>query len=113
MKRKTILMPGEREGRSPMLYVPKGYEQGEVAPIGGCYVCGTPFFPGDDHVAHFKRCVKENEADLREQSIKKRMPMFDGDTWDPEIESHMKKVGERMLAEGRWEVKPNERAGFS
>jgi hypothetical protein len=32
--------------------------------------------------------------------------------WDPEVEAHMREVGERMKREGRLTVKKNERAGF-
>jgi hypothetical protein len=39
------------------------------------------------------------------------MPVFE--EWDPEVAAHLRKVGERMVAEGRLEVKPSERAGFS
>jgi hypothetical protein len=111
-KRKRVLLPGEREGRSPVIYVPKGYEDGQVPPKGKCNVCGTLFFPGDDEVAHFRAHVKHDMDEIQSHKIQNRMPIFDEASWDPEIAAHMKKVGERMLREGRLEVKKNERAGF-
>jgi len=36
---------------------------------------------------------------------------FDPESWDPEVEAHMREVGRTMLREGRLEVLPHERAG--
>jgi hypothetical protein len=43
--------------------------------------------------------------------VKNRGGPFDPETWDPEEEAHLLRVGRRMREEGRWEVKPNERPG--
>jgi hypothetical protein len=65
-------------------------------PIGQCELCSVPFYSTRDAVSHL-------------QTAEHGDPEFG----DPEIEEHMRKVGKRMLAEGRWEVKPSEKAGFS
>jgi hypothetical protein len=46
-------------------------------------------------------------------SEKSKGTVFDPAGRDLEIEAHMRRVGKRMLKEGRWTVNPNERAGFS
>jgi hypothetical protein len=44
---------------------------------------------------------------------KKRLAVLQPESWDVEVEEHLRKVGERMKREGRLTVRPNERAGFS
>jgi len=85
-------------------------------PTGGCDLCGTPFYGQRDMVAHLQTTehrlnVAAAIADRHE--VKRALAPFHDPEWgDPEIEAHMRRVGQRMLREGRWEVKPSERAGF-
>jgi hypothetical protein len=85
--------------------------------IGRCYICHVPFYSQRDMAAHMatpehKDAVDAAQAEREEQ--KRRLALFhDDEQADTEVEAHLKKVGERMKAEGRWEVKPSERAGFS
>lgn len=84
-------------------------------PIGTCELCGVPFYDHRDLVAHLGTIEHREAADdmvRAEAERKQRLAMIYEDD-DPEITAHMQKVGERMLAEGRWTVKPNEKAGFS
>jgi hypothetical protein len=83
-----ILPNGVVPPRAAQLLVPRGYEDPE-----------PPVMVGVCHTARAEH--------------KKRMAVFDDDSWDPEIRQHMDKVGERMKREGRLVVRPNERAGFS
>lgn len=84
-------------------------------PIGACHLCEVPFFDHRDLRAHFATVEHREAAQAAitaEQDRKKRLAMiYESD--DPEIERHLLDVGKKMLAEGRWEVKPNEKAGFS
>ncbi len=82
---------------------------------GECYLCGVEFAAGDNVVAHLKSCVADAGHDHRmaEEERKERMAIFSEEAWDPEVAAHMRKVGERMLREGRLETKRSERAGFS
>jgi hypothetical protein len=109
-----IVFPGPQPPSGGLtIHVPRGYE---ARKIGDCYLCGAEFAEGDNVVAHMKACVSAAGHDVRQEreDKKERMaPFMDPNYWDPELESHMKKVGERMKREGRWTVNPNERAGFS
>jgi hypothetical protein len=84
-------------------------------PIGFCGLCETPFYSDRDvrtHMATIQHRESVQAAIEAEQARKKRLALIYEST-DPEVEEHLLKVGKRMLAEGRWVVKPNERAGFS
>jgi hypothetical protein len=81
-KRKIIIPGQEREGMRT-LHVPRGYETGPTKIVG--------------------------EIMTARAAKKKRMAVFDTDTWDPEYEAHMRRVGERMIREGRLVTRPNER----
>lgn len=86
-------------------------------PLGACHVCGSPFFSDRDMRAHFasREHHEAMEAALADRVAQKRRLAFihSDDENDVEIEAHLRKVGQRMRREGRWELKPNERAGFS
>jgi hypothetical protein len=82
--------------------------------IGKCFVCGTVFFEGEEQSAprHMGKCAKRNLDDLRaELDPKERWKgsAMDPNSWDPEVAEYLRGVGDRMLAEGRLESKPNER----
>lgn len=97
-----IILPG-LHGEEPFLVcrVPDGK--------GG--ICGRLFYERERLAwqQHVGRCARSHEAEIRAESLKGRMPVFDPENWDPQYEEHMRKVGERMLREGRLETKPNER----
>lgn len=111
---------GRPETRAPglTLYVPQGYEDEDPYPL-KCLVpgCGARF--SIDHKPlwerHVGECARANLDALREISpvARQKGTVFDEDSWDPELAEHMRGVGERMQREGRMEVRPNERAGFS
>ena len=74
--------------------------------------CGRRFENPDELIAHSESCVKRNEDLRNANSPRLRMPMqFDREFWDPELEVHYKRLGERMEKEGRVVPRPNERAG--
>jgi hypothetical protein len=110
-----LILPGPQPPRGALtIHVPRGYE--ERPAVGSCYLCGAEFAEGDNVIAHMRKCVNAAGHDVQQDRIDKvdRLEIFlDPNAWDPEVEAHLRKVGERMRAEGRWEVKPNERAGFS
>lgn len=108
-----LILPGATARGDLTILVPQGYERPAT---GECFLCGEMFAPGDNVVAHMKKCVTDAGHDHRQdhEDRKERLAIFyDREAWDPEVEDHLRKVGQRMLKEGRWEVKPNERAGFS
>lgn len=74
-------------------------------------MCGMVFRDRHAWESHVNHCAREHIDVIRAHSLENRMPIFK--SWDPEVEEHMLKVGRRMREEGRWEVKPSERAGFS
>jgi hypothetical protein len=63
---------------------------------------------------HTVRCARRHIDEIRAMapSEKHKGTVFDPETWDPEIDEHMRKVGQRMIAEGRLTVRKSERAGF-
>lgn len=109
-----LILPGDAPTPGGLtILVPRGYEtQGGPQPIGECFVCGDAFYDRKAAERHFRRCAMENIDELRHRSVANRLPFFNEDFWDPEIAAHMRRVGERMLREGRLTVKPSERAGF-
>lgn len=118
-----LILPGDTPRRGGLtILVPRGYEDVEgpkpigvcTVQVGGGQVCNTPFFPGEerDYQRHVARCAQEHMAEIVAASPRTRMPIFDESEWDPEVAAHMKKVGKRMLQEGRMVVRKNERAGF-
>jgi hypothetical protein len=64
------------------------------------------------NLAHMRACVAENRESIHSQSPRRRLPAI-YESVDPEVDAHMKRVGDRMRREGRLVVKPSERAGFS
>jgi len=119
--RKRLIVPGVPRQTAGGLILP-----GDPAPaprigmctVPGCDRDGTPFYAGQEQEwqRHVGWCSKRNRDKILEviQEHKDRLPIFRDDTlWDPEVKEHMRKVGARMLDEGRLTVKPSERAGFS
>lgn len=109
----TIVLPA---GVNPGLtiHVPRGYERdrGDLVLVGLCRVCGERFYKGreSEWQKHVGKCAKRNIDELRAESLRQRIPIFDENTWDPEVAAHLKRVGVQMLREGRLEMRPHERA---
>lgn len=83
-------------------------------PTGYCGLCDTPFYSDRDlraHLATIEHREQAEQAVEAERARKARLAFMDD--VDVEVEEHLRKVGQRMRREGRWEVKPNEKAGFS
>ncbi len=82
-----------------------------------CTICGARFLchQAQLYERHTAQCAREHIDEIRAMapSHRKRGTPFDPENWDPEVEAHMRQVGRRMIAEGRLEVRPNERAGLS
>lgn len=120
MGRSGLILPGDVQRPGGLtIYVPSGYEK---QPTMVCRVivdangelCGKPFYPGEERSfeRHVGDCARRHMDLIRAQSPRTRLPAFDEEAWDPEVSEHMRRVGRRMLEEGRLEVKPSERAGF-
>jgi hypothetical protein len=77
--------------------------------------CGKVFRRGEEKAwqMHVGACARAHVDQIHAESLRTRIPILDPNSWDPEVERHMREVGERMKREGRLEVKPSERAGFS
>lgn len=116
---RRLILPGEPRRGPLQILVPRGHETKPIAvcrvPVGGGRTCGTEFWPGQEAAfeRHVRACVRKHEAEIHAESPRTRMPIFRPEAWDPELTAHMKRVGDRMLEEGRMTVKKNERAGFS
>jgi hypothetical protein len=99
--------------QSLTILVPKGYEERERELVGRCLVpgCGARFYAGEEAAwqKHVGRCARAN-IDRIKAATEQPAIMED---FDPEVSKHMRDVGERMIDEGRLEVRPSERAGFS
>lgn len=89
--------------------------------IGVCHVCPlfgreTRFYAGEEQAwqRHVGQCARAHLDELRAlaPSHADKGTPFDPENWDPEVDKHMLQVGKRMLEEGRFEVKPHERAGL-
>lgn len=110
----TLYLPGQRPPRGGLtIHIPAG---ADVRPkTGECFLCGAEFREGDDVVRHMKTCIPAagHEVQSAEYEKRDRMEIFQEDAWDPEVAAHLRNVGKQMLREGRLEMKPNERAGFS
>ena len=106
-----------RPSHALTILVPRGYEDGQVVIVGRCHVCGAEFGEGEEQrwQKHVGDCARAHIDEIRAMapSEKNRGGPFDPNNWDPEVDAHMLEVGEQMRREGRWEVKPHERAGFS
>lgn len=109
--RSGAVILGEKPRR---IYVPPGCEDRDL--VGRCLVpgCGAVFYAGQEELwqRHVGDCARRNMDRLREAS-RRRVPAIIAEDFDPEVSAHMRRLGRRMLAEGRLEVKPSERAGFS
>lgn len=85
--------------------------------VGVCHVCGEKFGEGQEQLwqKHVGECARAHMDEIlaSRPSERNKGGPFDPETWDPEVEAHMREVGKRMLAEGRLEVLPHERAGHS
>lgn len=128
-----LILPGDvaRSGGRLTIHVPRGYEteQDRMADedAGGYHVCRvlvnatTGEICGQvfelerqgDYDRHRTGCAAEHINEIRAGSPRARMPIFDPANWDPEVDAHMRQLGEKMRKERRLVVKPSERAGFS
>lgn len=113
-----LLIPnaGAADGRHT-LYVPPGSMKKKwtcQCPKEGGGLCGAQFELDelDKFTRHVLRCRERNEEAIALASPRRRNPIMDPNNWDPEIESHMRRVGRRMRREGRTVILPRERAGF-
>jgi hypothetical protein len=111
-----LILPGDRpRPRAPEIFVPTGYENAPRRVIGVCHICGERFEEAGQEAEwqkHLGLCAKAHMAEIQEMVEERRKSVFHEDAWDPELASHMREVGERMIEEGRLEVRPNERAGL-
>lgn len=101
----TLWLPGQPDPNERLMVCRVVTAPGEI--------CGMTFTRPDVWQRHVGRCARAHMDEIRAESIKARMPVLDDASWDPEIAEHMQTVGKRMREEGRLEVKPNEKAGFS
>ena len=81
-------------------------------PNGYCSIC-REFLHGTvgDMQKHMSACAREHIDEIRAAAPSQRFKdtVFDPTMWNPEVEAHLARVGERMLAEGRLEMLPSER----
>ncbi len=126
-----LILPNDPVSRGGLtLFVPRGYESEQDRmddeAAGGYHVCRVLVDAAEERVCgrvfelekereyqrHLRRCTADHIDQIRQGSPRTRLPFLDPNAWDPEVEAHMRTVGERMIREGRLEVKKSERAGF-
>jgi hypothetical protein len=112
---RRVILPGEKPRKSNLqILVPRDYATDPPPIVGQCSLCELVFYGQDEARRHFERNARKHAEmanEMRQERLEERMPVFE--EWDPEVAAHLRKVGERMVAEGRLEVRPDERAGFS
>lgn len=117
MPRGVLLGQKRKPSHDLTIHVPRGYEQGDVRVVGRCHICETIFGEGEEQAwqKHVGECARAHIDEIRASAPSERNKgtVWDDSELDPEVEQHMLAVGRRMLAEGRMEVKPHERAGLS
>lgn len=89
------------------IWIPK-----QGPPNGHCNVCGEDLWGTvGDMQRHMGACARRNIDAIRaaSPSVKWADSVFDQGIWNPDAEAHLERVGKRMLAEGRLEMKPHER----
>lgn len=111
----VLLDKRRRTQHSLEILVPGGYETRPEDIVGHCLVCGSKFYRGEEEAwqRHVGDCARAHMDDILNSAPSVRDKGTPFEPWDPEVEQHMLGVGRRMLAEGRREVLPHERAGFS
>lgn len=118
MSRGVLLGPQDIP-RQRRIYVPPGYQDEPRPVVGKCLApgCEAVFYAGQEQQwqDHTVRCGKAKLDEIRAlaPSHRNRGTVFADDGRDLEIEAHFRKVRARIEADGDYEVKPNERAGFS
>lgn len=112
-----LILPGDSpRPTAPTLFVPRGYEDAPQRIVGVCHICGERFEEAgseQEWQRHVGACARAHMAEIHAESERRRASVFSEESWDPEVAEHLRKVGERMVKEGRMEMRPNERAGFS
>lgn len=81
-------------------------------PNGYCSLCDS-YLVGTvgELQKHMAACAREHIDEIRAMAPSQQFKgtMFDPREWNVELEEHMARVGERMLAEGRMTMHPSER----
>jgi hypothetical protein len=114
-----LVLPGGQPARSgtAQLYVPRGYEdEGREPPVlvGTCTTCDRIFYRGEEEEwqRHVGWCARQHLPEILDerQARKSRLEIFQEESWDPELAAYFKRVGDRMLREGRLTMRRNERS---
>lgn len=108
-----VILPGATEPSSKRIFVPRSALPVFrcTVPTGPGEVCGLEFYEGERsrYVDHVARCAHAHDEVIHERSPRTQLPIIhDPNMWDPEYETWMRKVGERMEAEGRTEQRRGE-----
>jgi hypothetical protein len=94
------------------LILPGRYAQPEPLVL-VCSTCDEVFEPGQERAfqKHVYKCAIDNLPAILEarEEQKRRMRIFQPAAWNPDVDAHLAKVGERMLREGRLVMRKSER----
>lgn len=82
------------------LWVPPG----SLPRIYDCEFCG-----GQHDEMGLGRCARNHPDEIEAAKLKNRIPIMDENQWNPDASAYLRKVGDRMIREGRLVMKPNER----
>lgn len=117
-----LIVPGTPPKGRLTLYLPAEYcedRRNNEPLIGHCLVptdeqghrCGARFYRGqeDRWQKHVGECARKHMDTIQALAARERESIFHEDQWDSEAARHLRNVGRHMLAQKRFEMRPNER----
>jgi hypothetical protein len=111
VSRKRRVRPAVAAAERGGLILP-GHVQREEPLVGVCSTCDEVFYQGQeqDWQDHVYQCAMDNLPEIMAARAeqKKRLAIFH-ESWNPDVDEHLAKVGERMVREGRLVMRKNER----
>lgn len=112
-RRKRHVMPVSPVAERGGLILPAAYGQPDPGPrVGVCSTCDKVFYRGEEQAwqKHVYECAMSRLPEILEarEEQKKRMAIFN-ESWNPDVDEHLRKVGERMISEGRLVMRKSER----
>lgn len=113
MSRKRHIRPVSPVAERGGLILPASYGQPDPGPrVGVCSTCDKRFYAGEEQAwqKHVGQCAMDHLPEILEARAeqKRRMAIFN-ESWNPDVDAHLAKVGEKMLREGRLVMHKSER----
>ena len=74
-----------------------------------CTLCGETFDTQRAQEQHVGPCARSQMDEIHKVLEVRKRSIFDESQWNPDVAAYLREVGDRMVAEGRLEMRPNER----